>query len=319
MSKKEIINKSEWGNCKIGGIIVAASKSASFPMSKVGSIPVIKRIAMIFQKVGISPIVVVTGHDEVEIKHQLVEFCPIFLKDEAYESHSLFESAKIGFEYIKDKCDKVVFTPVNTPMFSPTTLDDLLSVDAQIVTPSYNRRGGHPIVIKSDIIPMILDYKGDDGLRGVLAKLDELRVRVNVFDDGILDNVKRGNILSEKIKRHNEEILRPSVKINLAKEEVFFNARVKTLIVLINETKSVRKACDRMGLSYGKAWDMLNKLEDSLGYEIVFRKHGGKKGGRTELTHKGIMFLNTYEEYENKVLSYSQELFNELFRERPLF
>ena len=318
MGTKETMINSEWSKCKIGGIIVAASKSDSFPMSKVGSIPVIKRIAMIFQKIGISPIVIVTGHDEVEIKHELVEFCPIFLKDEEYEAHSLFESARIGFEYIKDKCDKVIFTPVNTPMFSPKTLETLLSVEAQIVTPSYNGLGGHPVILKSTIIPKILEYKGSEGLRSILADLDKYRVRVNVCDDGILDNVKRGQILKEKVKKHNEEILRPSIKINLAKEEVFFNTRVKTLILLINETKSVRKACDRMGLSYGKAWDMLNKLEESLGYSIVIRKHGGKQGGRTELTERGIRFLYTYEEYENKVLKYSQELFNELFIEEPI-
>lgn len=318
MSTEETMLNSEWSKYKIGGIIVAASKSDSFPMSKVGSIPVIKRIAMIFQKIGISPIVIITGHDEIEIKHELVEFCPIFLKDEEYESHSLFESARIGFEYIKDKCDKVIFTPVNTPMFSPKTLEALLSVDAQIVTPSYNGRGGHPIILKSTIIPTILEYKDNEGLRSILANLDKYRVRVNVCDDGILENVKRGEILKEKVEKHNEEILRPSIKINLAKEEVFFNTRVKTLILLINETKSVRKACDRTGLSYGKAWDMLNKLEESLGYSIVIRKHGGKQGGRTELTEAGIRFLYTYEEYENKVLKYSQELFNELFIEEPM-
>lgn len=318
MSTEETMCNSEWSKYKIGGIIVAASKSASFPMSKVGNIPVIKRITMIFQKIGVSPIVIVTGHDEVEVKHELVEFCPIFLKDEAYESHSLFESARIGFEYIKDKCDKVIFTPVNTPMFSPKTLETLLSVDASIVTPSYDGRGGHPIIIKSTIIPTILEYKGNEGLRSVLRSLDKYRVRVNVCDDGILEHVKKGHILKEKVKKHNEEILRPSIKINFAKEEVFFNTRVKTLILLINETKSVRKACDRMGLSYGKAWDMLNKLEESLGYSIVIRKHGGKYGGRTELTEAGIRFLYTYEEYENRVLKYSQELFNKLFKEGHL-
>ena len=318
MSTKQIRSNSKWMNDKIGGIIVAASKRDSFPMSKVGSIPVIKRIAMIFQKIGVSPIVIVTGHEEIEIKHELVEFCPIFLKDENHEAHSLFESARIGFEYIEDKCDKVIFTPVNTPMFSPKTLETLLDIDAPIVTPSYNGRGGHPILLKSTIIPTILAFKGNQDLRSILASLDKDRVRVNVCDDGILENVKLGQILKERVKKHNEEILRPSIKINLAKEEVFFNTRIKMLILLINETKSVRKACDRMGLSYGKAWDMLNKLEDALGYAIVIRKHGGKQGGKTELTEEGIRFLSIYEEYENKVLKYSYKLFDKLFLEDRL-
>lgn len=313
MSIQEIKSRGKKHDEKIGGIIVAASKRKSFPMSKVGSIPVIKRIAMVFQKIGISPIVIVTGHEEVEIKHELVEFCPIFLKDENYEVHSLFESARIGFEYIQDKCDRVIFTPVNTPMFSPKTLEALLSVDASIVTPSYNGRGGHPIILKSEVIPTVLAFEEHQGLRSILASLDKERVRVNVSDEGILENVRDGQILKEKVKKHNEEILRPSIKVSLAKEKIFFNTRVKVLILLIGETKSVRKACDRMGLSYGKAWDMLNELEEALGCSIVTRKHGGKKGGRTELTQEGVRFLSTYETYENQVLKYSQQLFNQLF------
>ena len=310
-------NENVWG--KTGGIIVAASKRNSFPMSNIGSIPIIKRIAMVFQKVGISPIVVVTGYNEIEIKHQLVEFCPIFLNDEEYEDHSLLDSAKVGFEYIKDRCERVVFTPVNTPMFSPRTLERLLDVDREIVTPSYNGQGGHPIVLKSNIIPIILDYNGNDGLRGALANLSKYRIRVDVTDKGILENIRNGNIISENVIKHNDEILRPCINVSLAKEEVFFNSRIKSLILLINETKSVRKACKRIGLSYGKAWNMLNKLEDTIGYKIVIRKHGGNNGGRTELTDKGILFLKTYQEYENKVLLYSQKLFEELFVNDHLF
>ena len=313
MNKDEIKTNNKWNHQKIGGLIIAASKRSSFPMSKVGSIPVIKRIVMIFQKIGIDPIVIVTGHEEVEIKHELVEFCPIFLKDEAYETHSLFESSRVGLEYIKDKCDRIIFTPVNTPLFSPKTLELLLRVEAPIVTPSYNGRGGHPIVLESTIIPTLLSFQPNQGLRSILACLDQDRVRVNVPDEGILENIKNGQIHTEKVQKHNQEILRPSIKINLAKEEVFFNTRVKMLILLINETKSVRKACDRMGLSYGKAWSMLNELEGALGYPIVIRKHGGKQGGRTDLTEEGIRFLSTYEEYEQKILKYSYDLFKELF------
>ena len=151
-----------------------------------------------------------------------------------------------------------------------------------------------------------------------MTNLNQHRVRVDVLDEGILENIRNGNIISEKVEKYNEEILRPSINVSLAKEEVFLNARIKTLILLIDETQSVRKACDRMGLSYGKAWNMLNKLEDSLGYQIIIRKHGGSKGGGTALTDKGILFLKAYQEYEKKVLLYSQELFNELFLESDL-
>ena len=48
-----------------------------------------------------------------------------------------------------------------------------------------------------------------------------------------------------------------------------------------------------MALSPGKAWDMINELEDKIGYTVVKRRRGGRNGGKTFLTEDGRQFLIT--------------------------
>ena len=114
---------------RTGGIIVAAGETSadgkSNPLLKIGSITVIKRIVLTFQRAGISPIVVVTGYRG------------IFLRNEEYEKSQMLDSAKIGFRYIKDKTDQVVFTPVNVPMVTPDTIMKLINSGEPLIVPSY--------------------------------------------------------------------------------------------------------------------------------------------------------------------------------------
>ena len=104
---------------KVGGMIAAASKKDAAPLLQIGSISIIKRIVLIMQRAGVFPIVVVTGTEEQEVVHQLAPLGVIFLQHEQCDAPELFSSVKLGISFLKDKCDKVVFTPVNTPMFSP--------------------------------------------------------------------------------------------------------------------------------------------------------------------------------------------------------
>lgn len=82
---------------------------------------------------------------------------------------------------------------------------------------------------------------------------------------------------------------------------------------LIEDTSSVKKACELMALSLSKAWDMLNELEKELGYPVVERRHGGSHGGRTALTQEGLKFLKAYQQFENNVFILAQEEFSKQF------
>lgn len=303
---------------RVGGIIAAASKKDAIPLLQIGSIPIIKRIVITYQQAGVFPIVVITGADEYEVKYQLAPQGLIFVHNENCEKPQLFESAKIGLDYLKDKCEKVVFTPVNAPMFTPGTLKKLIDCDADIVTPSYLGKGGHPIVMNRGVINRVLNYKGEDGLRGALTELESQRRWLPVDDEGVILSVHDEKQLQARLAEHNRAILNSYVKIYIEKEKSFFDSRAKLLLYLIGITGSVRKACDQMALSYGKAWVIINELEEQLEYTIVERKQGGSKGGNTMLTERGIAFISAYQEFEESVLKHAHSEFQRLFEKQSL-
>lgn len=285
---------------------------------KVGSIPIVRRIVLTLQQTGVFPIVVVTGTKELEVTHQVAPLGVVFIKNTECEKPELFSSVKLGLSYLQGKCDRVVFTPVNAPMFFAQTLHTLLSCDADIVTPTYGGRGGHPIVLRSEILPQILAYNGPDGLRGAVRQCDGRKRRIAVPDAGILMRVHNEPQLRQHLQEHNASLLTPSVKISIDKENMFLNSRLKLLLFLIADLNSVRQACLHMGLSYQKAWDMINRLEREVGYAVVTRQHGGKNGGCTCLTDKGQQLMYAFQHYENEVRAFAQQRFDALFRDTGL-
>lgn len=302
----------------VGAVIAAASKKDAVPLLKVGSIPIVRRIVLTLQQAGVFPIVVVTGTEELEVTHQVAPLGVVFIKNTECEEPELFSSVRLGLSYLQGKCDSVVFTPVNAPMFSDRTLHTLLACPADIVTPTYNGCGGHPIVLRSRVIPQLLAYAGPDGLRGAVRQCLCDKQRLPVDDPGILMSVHNQPQLRQHLQEHNVSLLTPSVKISIDKEDVFLNSRLKLLLFLIADLCSVRQACLHMGLSYQKAWDMINRLERELGYAVVTRQHGGKNGGKTCLTDRGQRLMLTFQQYEDELHAFARQRFDALFRETGL-
>lgn len=295
-----------------GGIIAAASKKVAKPFLQVGAIPIIRRIVITYQQAGIFPIVIITGSDNEEIKQQLTSYGVIFLKNEQDEQPELFESVKIGLSFLRGKCDRVVFTPVNVPMFTPTTLETLMQSEGSVVTPTYEGRGGHPVLISDDVIDQILAYQGDNGLRGAFEMCPDHR-RINVDDKGIICSVYNEADLQARLKEHNSAILHPVMHMQLEKETPFFNARLKLLLFLLHDTQNMRTSCAYSGIAYSKAWDMINSLERNLAFSVVERRRGGPDGGRTSLTERGTNFLLAYQHFEENMHHITQASFNEQF------
>ena len=106
---------------EIGALIVAAGMSSRMgefkPMLSIGSISVAQRVIATLNQAGVSKIVMVTGYNATMLERHLAGNGIIFLRNEAYETTQMFDSVKIGLAYLQDKCDKVLFTPVDVPLF----------------------------------------------------------------------------------------------------------------------------------------------------------------------------------------------------------
>jgi len=80
--------------------------------------------------------------------------------------------------------------------------------------------------------------------------------------------------------------------------EKFFGPGKLTLLEFINETGSISQAAKKMGLSYKKAWDMVNALNSQATKPIVTKQPGGNKGGKTILTPDGLALMEAFRKLE---------------------
>ena len=101
----------------------------------------------------------------------------------------------------------------------------------------------------------------------------------------------------------------PMVKLAIAADEKFIGPGCRDLLRLIHVHGSVRLASEAMGLSYSKAWRILNTLEGQLGYPVVARLQGGRSGGESKLTGEGALLLRRFEAYEAECMRAVDEIF----------
>ena len=85
------------------------------------------------------------------------------------------------------------------------------------------------------------------------------------------------------------------------------------LLHLVEETASVRTACQRMQMSYSSGWNVIHALESQLNHPLVRRSQGGAGGGGSSLTEDGIAFLRQYDAYASAVRDYATRHFEEYF------
>jgi molybdate transport system regulatory protein len=76
--------------------------------------------------------------------------------------------------------------------------------------------------------------------------------------------------------------------------EKYFGPGPAELLELIQETGSISKAALRMGMSYKKAWDIVDELNKHGSKPAVISRKGGEKGGGAVLTPRGIAILTSY-------------------------
>lgn len=307
---------------KIGAVIVAAGMSTRMKdfkqLMKIGDLSMAERVVLNFQRAGIKEIVMITGYQGKMVEKSLQHYGVTFIRNEDYETTQMFDSAKIGLDYLKDKCDRVLFCPVDVPFFSEMTVEKLLKARGRVVFPIYQERIGHPIRIDSSLIPDILNYQGDRGLKGALDSLSVKPVRLMTDDEGAITDADTQEDYEHLVEIHNSRLMRTEVQVRLVNKKPFFGPETVNLLKLIDNMGSVKEACDKAGISYSKGWTIIHSAEEELGYKIVERQQGGKSGGQALLTLRGHKLLESFIRYEAEVAKVAESLYKKIFAESGL-
>ncbi len=298
-------------------LIVAAGMSSRMgdfkPLLNIGSISIAQRVVATFQQAGVEKIVMVTGYNAVMLERHLAGNGVVFLRNEKYETTQMFDSVCIGLSYLRDKCGRVLFTPVDIPLFTADTVHRLLETDAPLACPAVDGETGHPTLIGASLFDRILSDSGDQGLRGALNRCGAEPTLIPVEDRGILHDADTPEDYKALLRYHNEQLVRPVLNVELAREKVFFDSRTAMLLRLIDETRSVRQACQRIQMSYSSGWNVIRTLEGQLNRTLILRSQGGAGGGNSSLTDDGKLLLDRYDAYVDALREKAGELFASYF------
>jgi len=81
-------------------------------------------------------------------------------------------------------------------------------------------------------------------------------------------------------------------------EEVALGPGKADLLGLVAETGSIRAAAERMGMSYMRAWTLIQTMNACFREPLVIASRGGKERGGAIVTATGSQALELYRELE---------------------
>ena len=94
--------------------------------------------------------------------------------------------------------------------------------------------------------------------------------------------------------------IRVRVWVDLDGERFFGPGRAE-LLQLIQDTGSISKAAKSMGMSYKKAWAMVDEMNEKAKKPYVIAQKGGQKGGGTEVTEAGMKMVTAYTKMMSRI------------------
>lgn len=302
---------------KEGAIILAAGMSSRMgdfkPVLKIGNLSMLERIILTFQAAGITEIVVITGNKARVVEELVKELNVTCLHNHDFATTQMLDSVKIGMKYLEHKCERLLITPIDIPLFTKKTVIKLMDSKGVFVNPVHQGVKGHPFMINTRVFPEIFEYTGNRGLLGAVESCHHEQIEVEVEDEGILLDADTKDDFQTLLNLYYKRKLKPKVRVSVEKEESFFGTGTEQLLNLIRIGETVKSACEQMNLSYSKGWKMINQTEDQLGFPVVYRQRGGRNGGKTILTEEGIEFLEKYQKFEKESIKSVDEIFDRYF------
>ncbi|MDS0524615.1 nucleotidyltransferase family protein [Clostridium sp. SHJSY1] len=154
----------------VDGVILAAgysSRANAFKMElKINNKPILKRcIESLYDECN--KIIVVSGYQQEKI-HKLVEgYSKVKVVFNEDFHKGMFSSVKKGIQYVEEK--RFLITPGDYPLIKKDVVKRIVVEDGEVIIPSFNNRGGHPILIKSKFIDEILKENDDSNLKKYLS------------------------------------------------------------------------------------------------------------------------------------------------------
>lgn len=283
------------------------------PTTQVGSISALQRLIIVFQEVGIERIVIagLTGQEELE--HHVARMGVICLYGE--RSGDLLQTClQTSCDYLVGKCDRTLIAWADMPLFSPETVQTLLQSKATLAAPVYKGNPGGLLLASIEQLHEMCESTLPQAENiNFLAGWTRQAAHIPVEDKGLPINLSAEPDWESKMLDYRLNTLRPQMKLLVAREESFLGPGMVQLLSILDETGSMRIACEQMSISYSKGWKLVNTIEQQVGFAVVIRQKGGRTGGYSHLSDRGRNLMQRYQAYAAECRAAIQPIFAKYF------
>jgi molybdenum cofactor cytidylyltransferase len=161
-------------------------------LANAGERSVVRRMVELSLARSYDPIVVVVGPHRAPIAHDLRNL-PVEIVDSEEWFEGRTASVQAGLRAIPEE-DDVLMWPVDHPFVTSRTLERLEAVRehddlAVWFIPTFEGRGGHPVLWKPVVRPDLLQLRPDAPLRALLPEFGPQVRRVPVDDPGVIASI----------------------------------------------------------------------------------------------------------------------------------
>ena len=176
-------------------LILAAGFSSRMkqlkPLLPLGDSTVTDFAVTTFQKLGVEVFLVV-GHRKEEVISGINSHRITIVNNPDFEK-GMFSSIQAGIKQFPKEYSAFFVLPVDIPLVGAATIKIIMDAGTahpqSIIYPSFEGKRGHPPLIPSNLIPGILAWEKDGGLKAFLESHEDKAINIPVNDSFILFDI----------------------------------------------------------------------------------------------------------------------------------
>jgi len=192
---------------RFAAIILAAGYSSRMeqfkPLLSLGKETMTDRVISMFAQNNVDVFLVVGWNKEALLSG--IKSRQMTIVENPDYQKGMFSSVVAGISCLPSNYESFFIMPVDIPLVRPATVHHLLDEAARypgkIIYPTFFEHRGHPPLIPSSLIPSLLQWEADGGLKAFLHDREELAWEVPVPDRNILFDIDAAEDLREALKR----------------------------------------------------------------------------------------------------------------------
>lgn len=116
-----------------------------------------------------------------------------------------------------------------------------------------------------------------------------------------------------KEKKGKKMQIKTKIWIENTKGELLFGKGKTEVLELVDETGSISKAAEKIGMNYKKAWTHLQILQKNISKDFVQTKQGGGENAGTTLAPEAYEMIQKYKTLKKDIEEFADKRFAELF------